>query len=246
MKNQLIFVALAVLVTLGATIKQGVMSDRWAQELNDQLLVFSSHLDQVFDPDTKQFVDASAPAVPRSFGKWFSQDVSIPLDQFEASGCHGVVSRVYKHAETGEEVTIFLVSGKAYHVTIHTPDWCYVAAGYEMEKSPSNYSFELSNGKRPDVLNAMFKKQEPTRTTRLRILWTYSDDGNWVAPKLAKHSFAGKPAMYKIYFITNANGEVPKMGDDPTVKFAKEFLPLVEPILFEAAPAPAADELAAG
>lgn len=222
-KMQITLLLAVAAVTVVGAYTQGKLTDRWGNEVSERLATFSSRLD----------------GVPTQIGEWTSYEVPVDEAQFKASNCHGVVSRAYKRGD--DEVTVFLVSGKGYHVTIHTPDWCYVAAGYEMQKQPSNYSFEVPGiSTKPEFLYANFTRVTATETTRLRILWSYSEEGKWTAPKLAKYSFAGKPALYKVYFIRKVSSEPPDLGEDPIIDFAKEFLPAISPSLFpggEASPA---------
>ena len=219
-KNQLIFLAIVVLVTVGGAYRQGILTDRWSNEVSERLQTFTNHLD----------------GVPKQIGNWVSEDTPVNEDQWKASNCHGRISRVYQNTATGDVVNVFLVSGKGYHVTIHSPDWCYVAAGYEMDKDPDTFSFDVPSVPAPEFLNAMFKRVTPTETRQIRILWGYSDDGKWTSPKLAKYSFASKPALYKVYLISEIrDGVVPNLTEDPTVNFAREFLPTVNNILFPSA-----------
>ena len=222
-KMQLIYAAIIGLVTVGGALQQGRITDRWGDEVSTRLATFTSRFE----------------GVPTQIGGWTSTDTTVDPAQFKASHCHGYVSRVYENAK-GDKVNVFLVSGKALHVTQHSPDWCYVAAGYEMRRDPSVYGFEVEGVPRPEFLNADFQKVTSTATTKLRILWSYSEDGNWSASKLATYAFAGKPALYKVYLITDLV-DAP-LADDATVAFAKEFLPAINPILFpaEGAAAPAA------
>ena len=159
--------------------------------------------------------------------------MEVNEEQFKESMCNGVVSRLYRHAVTGDEVSVFLVSGKSYHITIHTPDWCYVAAGFEMRRNPINYSVECPDVvENPDFRTAVFYKDTPTETNRLRILWSYTEDGRWTSPKLAKQLFGHKPALYKVYLITSIGESAPSMSEEPSVEFAKVFIPTINKVLF--------------
>ena len=141
MKTTILISVLAGLASIAGAIYQGRFCDRWTVETSERLDVFGARLANV----------------PRQFGGWTSVEVPVNEEQFIASKCNACVSRRYTHAVTGQEVTIFLVSGKAYHVTIHSPDWCYVAAGYEMQGDPSNYAFDVKGvSPRPDFLTAAF------------------------------------------------------------------------------------------
>jgi hypothetical protein len=215
-KMQLILVALLGTVTIGGAILQGRMTDRWEDEVSEKLATYTQRLE----------------GVPTQIGDWTSQETQVNERQFAASHCHGRISRVYRNSK-GQTVNVFLVSGKALHVTQHSPDWCYVAAGYEMKKDPVVYGFDVDGIQRPEFLHADFQKFTATETTRLRILWSFTEEGKWSASKLATYAFAGKPALYKVYLITEVNDQNgSSLADGPAVAFAKEFLPAIEPILF--------------
>ncbi len=217
MKMQILIGAIAVIAAVGGAVYQGRLCDRWTLETSEQLDSFTKRLD----------------GVPKEIGDWQATDVEVNQKEFEASHCQGVVSRAYQNAVTGQVVNVYLVSGKAYHVTSHSPDWCYVAAGFEMQDPPANYSVKCRDlPVDPDFLTTLFYKETPTETNRLRILWSYTDDGAWTAPKLAKQLFARKPALYKVYLITSIQDRPPLLAEDPGVLFAKEFIPAVNEVLF--------------
>lgn len=226
-RNQIIFAVVVALVTVVGAYTQGKITDRWENEISQELETFTLRLEDV----------------PTQIGNWISEEVPVDEAQFKASNCHGRVSRTYRNAVTGEAVNIFLTSGKGYHVTIHTPDFCYVAAGYEMGNEPQNYRVndvpEMSP--EPEFLNTLFKKVTPTETTHLRILWSYTADGMWTAPKLAKYSLGTKDALYKLYLISEIGDGVPPIGEDPTVAFAKEFLPAINKVMFPKETEPVVD-----
>lgn len=219
--------ATAVVVVISA-VYQGFITDRWANDVTERLNVFTERLEKT-------------PGIPKEIGSWVATDTESDEAQFRASGCHGKISRIYENTITGDRISVYFVSGKAYHVTIHTPDWCYVAAGYEMENDPRNYEIQDVPGMpAPEMLTAKFKKVTPTETTQLRILWSYTEDGKWTAPGSAKYAFVGKPALYKVYFIRSIEGVAPTgLEQDPIVEFAREFLPVANAALFPDADFPA-------
>ena len=122
-KLQWIMVGVLGVVSIAGAVQQGIITDRWSSEVTERLQNFTDRLE----------------AVPTTIGDWTSvetEETEKTKRQWIASGCHGKVSRVYTHPN-GMAVNVFLVSGKALHVTQHSPDWCYVAAGYEMKKDPA-------------------------------------------------------------------------------------------------------------
>jgi hypothetical protein len=210
-----------VLVVLAAgTLIEGKLSDRWGRKSSEKLDAFTSRLAEV----------------PKEFGDWRGEDDPVNEEEFKASNCTGYVSRTYTNKD-GQRVNMYLVSGTARHVTIHTPDWCYVGAGYVMEDEPQQYSMHEVPGMTamPEFLTTRFLKEDTLATHHIRIFWSFSDDGSWHGPRMPKPAFAGRPAMYKIYLITELDGTtVPgTIEGNPTLEFCREFLPILNEVLFK-------------
>ena len=127
-KKQTIVLTLVAVVAVLGTYVHGRITDRWSHEVTQRLANFTARLD----------------GVPSEFGDWVSQDIPLNAEEFKASNCQGAVQRAYKNTVTDQVITVFLVSGKGYHVTIHTPEQCYVGAGYTMDDDPRNFKVKIS------------------------------------------------------------------------------------------------------
>lgn len=212
-----IMLATAAVIIVGSAVVHGVMTDRWIKRHSEKLTQYTARLEQV----------------PTQFGDWESTPDTVDPAEFKASGCDGHFSRVFTNKVTKDQISVFLVSGRGYHVTIHTPDFCYKAAGYDQRAQEEPYSFQAPGvGDKIEVAHALFKKDTPTETSQLRILWNFTVDGTWRSPEVPKLTYGGEDAMYKLYLIRNTGGRVPEIGDDPVVSFANEFVPLVNQVLF--------------
>lgn len=217
MKYLPIGILLGVLIV--GTYVEGTYSDRWGKAQSEKLDQFTAAVDRI----------------PKEFGHWTSMEDKIDEEQFKASNCTNCISRTYTNRE-GERVNVYLVSGTGRHVTIHTPDWCYVGAGYDIvDGEPQQYTDDSAATLEtpPEFLTAIFRKEDPLFTHHIRIFWTFSDDGIWRGPRMPKPALGSKPAMYKIYMITEINEVNAEVSKDATLKFAREFLPLINGILFE-------------
>lgn len=222
-------VAVALVVVGIGTYVQGVFSERWGKHRSEKLAEFTQRLSDI----------------PLVIGDWEGTDQEVDQAQFVRSGCDGQVSRDYRNRRNGDVVSLYLVSGTGRHVTIHTPDWCYQGAGYDMDKTPIAYTMPVEGvDPNPEFRTATFTKHDVTgNTDRLRIFWSFTDDGRWLGPASPKPKFGARDAMYKVYLITHAALRRESPEDSPSLDFAKDFFPLANKVLFP--PEPAADEPAA-
>jgi len=173
--------------------------------------------------------------VPMVVGDWEGTDLEVDPRQIAASNCPGNVSRVYVNRHTNDAVNVFLVSGTARHVTQHTPDWCYRAAGYEMEGQASSYLLDCGETMDdPEFSMATFKKEDTLGTERQWILWSFSDNGEWECPgtNWVKPHFAGRPALCKVYLSTSDVPDYRQVEESPTVRFGKVLMPVLNEVLF--------------
>src|SRR5262245_19945367 len=68
--------------------------------------------------------------VPLSAGEWQGHDLAIGRTETEAISGH--LYRRYVNRSTGGAVTVALFCGKPGPVSIHTPDVCYRAGGFDV------------------------------------------------------------------------------------------------------------------
>lgn len=210
-------VGVALIVIALGTYVQGRMMDRWGNNHSQQLVQFGENLARV----------------PMNVGNWEGEDLEGDEEQLRAARVTGSVTREFKNPSTGEAVSMFLVCGKSQHVADHTPDRCYTAAGFTLLTGPHKYDIDYGDGDSAELYTAVFQKEEPERTHYLRVFWTWrSTSGGWHAPKWPLLSFAGTPALYKLYLISaiRPSGEVIEEG--APVKFAKRLFPVLDAALF--------------
>lgn len=218
MKYVIPLVVVAIVLAVG-TYVEGTKSDRWGNAKSEKLDRFTQLVTKI----------------PKQIDDWTSVDDEINQEEFEASHCTACISRTYTNRE-GQRVNVYLVSGTGRHVTIHTPDWCYVGAGFDKVTDPQQYRIPMGTDPQPtdpEFLTTVFRKEDPLTKSEIRIFWTFSDDGNWQGPKQPKSEFGGRPAMYKMYLITNVDDVGWEIESNPTMNFAKKFVPTINAILFQ-------------
>lgn len=219
MSRILAYCAAAVVVALGA-VYQWKQSDVFGYSKSATLEQFTERLGKV----------------PKLIGQWeVISDKEIPPEEFKASNCDGYKSYTFQNRETNEVVDVFLASGTARHITIHTPDWCYPAAGYgrKTDIEPALISCEEIE-LNPEFLTARFvkRKQATSAEIPLQVFWSFSYDGEWTAVQSAKVAFAGRDALYKIYLINHLPSQETRWQQVPSVKFIEECLPTINQYLF--------------
>jgi len=188
--------------------------------------------------------------VPYEFGDWEGKDTEQTDEdrqQLVAAKVVGSLSRVYTNRRTGKQVSMMLVCGKSQNVADHTPDQCFRAAGYTMNKSPIRYTHDVSLGeagadssKDPaaaqlsiDFYTDLFQKQNPGEADdQARVFWTWrSTTDGWRAPRWPLITFAGTPALYKLYLLGPATSDV---TGNAALNFSDAAMPQLEKVLFPA------------
>ncbi|HEY2840843.1 MAG TPA: exosortase-associated EpsI family protein [Pirellulales bacterium] len=174
--------------------------------------------------------------VPKEVGNWVGDDLE-PMDgrTREVANVDYSLERSYKNVRTGANSSVFIVSGHFRDIAVHTPDQCYVAAGYEMLSDPIKYVIETPAGS-VEAYTTVFKKDDHhTEPHYLRVFWTWSFDGNWVAPNSPRIEFVGQPALYKMYIISQLQQPLRSTSEDLSVGFANQFVPALNRALFPGA-----------
>jgi hypothetical protein len=196
--------ALTALVALMACgVVHGFWTGRWSEAGPDP--VSGTRLEQV----------------PLALGDWQGEVIESPARAPEPG--LGQFHRRYKNRHSGAVVSISLVYGQPGPVSIHTPDVCYGASGFEVG-TPTHV--------RPADTTAEFWTAEASRKnatdqTRLRIFWSWCAGGTWQAadnPRLAFPRYR-YPVLYKLYAVRelSVGGESPE--NDPCADLLRYLLP---------------------
>ena len=166
--------------------------------------------------------------LPMTVGAWEGE--ALEVSPRELQGLSGYLARRYVNHDTGDAVTLALMCGRPRVVSVHSPDVCYAASGYEVT-APSRYS--------PSDLSppASFWMTEMVRTraaeeTRLRVFFTWSADGAWEASDNPRLAFAATPVLYKLYLLRDLPAGSAPLTDDPCLDFFKQLQPELQKCLF--------------
>ncbi len=193
---------------------------------------WTGFLGGVSESEAEQAFAERLEKVPMTIGEWDGEDLP-KMDPREraTAGISGELSRSYKNRRTGDVVSVFIVSGKSRNVNKHTPDQCYVAAGFTMANSPERYPVEVGS-ETVEFMTTAFKKEQVSGSQLLRIFWTWSSDGKWESPKLGRFAMARRPALYKMYLSTDEFGRGRSVEKTPSLALIRDFLPELNAVLF--------------
>ena len=138
----------------------------------------------------------------------------------------------YVNRRTGSVVSTLLVCGRPGPVSVHTPEICYVGAGYEVVGARSRYT----NPSLPGAAFWLSDFQKPNTATldRLRYFLRLEVNGSWSVPENPRLTFFRQPALLQLYVIRKLAKADEAIEDEPAVEFLKVFLPQVEKSLFPA------------
>ncbi len=210
-----------------STYIQGSWTDRWTQGTDKELVRLAERYQ----------------SIPTAIGtEWVGQDIPFSKQELAEAGAHAHISRAYRNSKTGDQITIYMICGYARDVAVHTPEYCYVGSGYEVESRPDHFAFATAGGDADDTnaefWTSTFLKERGDGAIHQRILWAWDNGENWQAPHNPRLQFPGNSVLNKVYLITNIKGGTDELSEKhPAVQFGKLFLPLVRETLYPPAPA---------
>lgn len=238
-RTGLLAVTAAVLLLVGATLLQGLWTDRWVERRSGVLEESARLLEQAF---------------PRSFGEWrMDRELETNPAELERAGAVGSISRVYRNQKTKTPVSTFVVCATPHDASGHTPDRCYPGAGFEIAEPEHRQSIDLRDGRVAEAFTGTFAKQGQT----LRVFWTYgvaaptpkgpADGGDapaaagpalqWLAPSVARIALNEYAAVYKLYVIVDQTKLPVSRATGECSDFIAELLPAFEAALATGSPA---------
>jgi hypothetical protein len=195
--------SLAALAVLATAVVHGVWTGRWQEA-------------------------AAAPAtanlqqIPLRLGEWRGQ--LLDLNVREAADYSAVLYRRYVHERTGAVVSVVLVAGRPGPVSIHAPDYCYPASGYD-KAFWLPYKLTLDNNRPPaEFMTGQLTKTQAAGQSHLRVFWSWYAGGAWSVPDNPRWTFAGQNCLYKIHVVRETLSTGEGLDNDPCVDLLRLFL----------------------
>jgi hypothetical protein len=214
---------LAVVAICALTVIEGVISDRWT-DVNREATYAAALLDEI----------------PNTIGDWVGQDELVDDDTQRVAGAEGFVSRTYVNSKTDQRVGVWLIVGHARDTAEHTPDVCYPASGFNLRDAKEAFPIAIEGQPAMKLWTGMFVAERGPAKVSQRVFWTWlrpttESSKGWEAPGGNPRWYYGSArALYKMYFTTYAKEPTEAADQSPAVAFAKEFMPVVNPIIAKA------------
>jgi len=213
-------IVLGIVLILGLTLVEAQMSDRF-QGSNFTAERFSELLEHV----------------PMKIGDWVGEDQQVEDEVRQTAGAVGYVSRQYRNAKSGEVVRLWLIVGHARDICRHTPNVCYASSGFKVRaENNSLQSIDVKGLPPAEFWTNTFLKEDSTGRDLVRVFWAWYEpesDGTvrWQAPKNPRWAFGNARALFKMYFSDEMHDTNETTDRSPCLRFAKEFLPVVDKAL---------------
>ncbi len=166
--------------------------------------------------------------LPLSIGDWEGQVIDAKPSA-AAGPVSGMIQRRYINRMTGDTVVIAVVCGRPGPVSIHTPDVCYGASGYNVGQRVRR----SISGVNAEFFTADAVLTQAADEKQLRLYWGWSYGAGWMAVDDARQKFPRVPVLHKLYVIRELNGSGAKDGDnDPCQRFIQVLVPALDRALF--------------
>lgn len=163
--------------------------------------------------------------LPLSLGEWDGQVIDAKPSS-TAGPIAGMIQRRYVNRSTGDTVLVALVCGRPGPVSIHTPDVCYGASGYNVGPRLCK---SLPGG--AEFWTADAVKTQGAEESQLRMYWGWNAGSGWKAAEDARQTFPRVPVLFKLYVIRDLTG-AKDTENEPCQRFMQVLLPALERALY--------------
>jgi hypothetical protein len=167
--------------------------------------------------------------VPRVMGTWQAAagaDTKLDPDVAVTAGASDHVARDYIDEKTAERASALILYGLGNLVSLHTPDICYPAAGYQLVKGPIDRSITVPGITGPVRYRWAIYMKRVGRVSRYEEAYcTFRHRGEWL-PETARSRwkmFRYDPGLFKIQ-IARSISSLSESGEGPCEDLLKQIV----------------------
>jgi hypothetical protein len=210
------FLLCASLLCVG--VVHGIWTDRWLA------------------PDDEQVVQ-ELEKLPLRLGNWQGETLASNSANEAIPESRRNLVRRYVNRADGSVADILLGRGRPGPMLMyHTPPECYPAAGFEMVSPPKRFLSQSEEAGKPDEFwVATFKKTKGADLTTVRVYWSWSATGQWLASESPRMTFARYPLIYKMYVVQNIPHENVDVIESPVHDLMKKMTKATRETFFSSA-----------
>lgn len=162
--------------------------------------------------------------IPLDVGDWKGESIDLDRARLARMGVVGQMARRFTHRSSGTTVLVIVVCGRPGHISVHTPDVCFGSVGYEPITPPARLAVDAGPANRPaEFWTTQFSKQ-PRAARQLRVFWSWSATGDWLAPDNPRLTFSRHPFLYKLYVIQEVSTLDRQSRGDPCLELIRSLL----------------------
>jgi hypothetical protein len=185
-------------------------------------------------PDLAQAA-ARLPSVAMTIGDWQATVRALGAREARQAGFQAYFLRQYQKGKDGDVVTVMLACGPPGPLSVHTPDICFDAAGFDVAGKVGQQGFAGPDpSQKAEFCRARFTKKDAAGGAHLQVFWSWHAHNAWQAPANPRWTFAGLPVVHKLY-VTHQMARLEDDGKETTAcaEFMGLLLPELERTLFE-------------
>jgi hypothetical protein len=203
---------LALAIILSSGVAHGLVTGRWQAEA----AAAGTQLEQL----------------PLLLGDWQGEDAEIDAEELRVAGASAHVARTYVNRTTGDAAAVVVLCGKPGPLSVHTPLACYAGVGYEpvggVHPCAVEYGSASDTERTAQFWAAELTRERPSAASRLRALWSWSANGQWLAPDNPRLAFVRSRSLFKLYVIRELRGGVDATGERVEQDFLRQLLPALD------------------
>jgi hypothetical protein len=173
--------------------------------------------------------------LPERLGPWrLVKKLDLEQGVGEALQCAAHLQGIYTNEQTAETVVVAVLCGPSGPLSVHTPEICYSANDYEVAGEAKPWKLGTAAGKQHSFWNMHANSRHSTRPN-LRVLYGWSQGGEWQAVRGPRFALAGLPVLYKLQLAGPARDNRSSDGPDPCQDFLARFVSEIQPRLVRVA-----------
>jgi hypothetical protein len=214
--------ALPIVVAFGVVLVSGVVhglwTDRWLP--SNELRAASDRL----------------ASLPLELSDWDANEEEMDPAEQSMAEIEAYRKIRFVNRTTKAEVQFLIVCGRPGPISVHTPNICYLGAGYAVA-GMNKRTLELAAGGDPvEIQVGLFRKEEAGGPILQRTIWSFSTNGEWRVPDNARQAYARSRFLYKIYMARSLARADELVDKDPTLELLRSLLPRLQKHLFAPSP----------